>query len=122
MWQLVTNFWTLAYIAFIVINFLSQNAYEFLAGPFSALYIGVLSIYVGSKEFDRWHEGKQRRRRGEIFVVVFTVVMAFLLGGALFFGESYRVPSDVVATYIAVLSIFVITQKSKYWYEKKQRD
>ena len=121
MWGLLTKFWTVFYIAFIVLNFLSRNKYAFLVGSLSALYIGALSIYVGSKEFDRWYADHESRRHGEIFVVAFTVVIAALLGGALFFGEAYRVPSDIVATYIAVLSVFILTQKSKRWYERKGR-
>jgi len=121
MWKFLTNFWTVAYLVFIVLNFVKHNTYEFLVSPVSALYVGILTLYVGSKEFDRWYANHQGRRRGELFVIAFTVVMAVLLGGALILGESYRVPSDVVATYIAVLSIFIITQKSKRLYNSKAR-
>ncbi len=108
------------YIAFIVMNFFLQNQFDFLVGPFSALYVGTLTIYVGSKEFDRWYSHHESRRRGELFVVVFTVVMAALLAGALLLGPGYRVPSDIVATYIGVLSLFVLTQKSKRFHETER--
>ena len=116
----ISNFWGMFYIAFIVMNFFLQNQFDFLVGPFSALYVGTLTIYVGSKEFDRWYSHHESRRRGELFVVVFTVVMAALLAGALLLGPGYRVPSDIVATYIGVLSLFVLTQKSKRFHETER--
>ena len=122
MWQILTNFWTFIYIVFIVFNFARENAYDFLVSPMSALYIGVLSLYVGSKEFDRWYANYRGRRHGELFVVIFSVVILALLIGALVLGESYKVPSDIVATYIAILSIFILTQKSKRMYEKRRKE
>ena len=117
----ITNLWTVFYLVFIVGNFFLANRYDFLVSPFSALYIGTLSIYIGSKEFDRWYESHEGRRRGERFVIVWTVIMTALLGGALILGEAYKIPSDIVATYIAVLTIFILTQKSKRLYAQKEK-
>ena len=118
-WVFLANGWTIVYLAFVVLNFIKGNSYEFLVSPLSTLYIGVLSIYVGGKEFDRWHESYEGRRHGEIFVIVWTVVVVFLTIGGLILGEAYRLAPDIAATYIGVLTIFVLTQKSKRLYAKK---
>lgn len=118
-WWIITSFWTIFYFVFVILNFYFKNAYEFMSGSFGTLYIGILSIYVGSKEFDRWYEIHRARRHGEMFMVAFSILLFFCVVGSAVLGKSYMLPSDVFATYIATLSIFVITQKSKELYEKK---
>ena len=120
-WGWLTNIWTVLYMAFLLLNFWSQNRYDFLTASLSALYIGVLSLYVGSKEFDRWYTNYNGKRHGELFVVVFTVLLFIMVFGSLIRGDHYILPPDVVAAYIAVLTIFIITQKSKSLHDRKAR-
>lgn len=121
MWRLLTQLWTVTYLAFLILNFFAQNKYEYLASPFSALYVGILALFVGTKEFSRWYEGQENNRHGEWFVATFSVIVFFLVGGALVLGERYRVQTDVAATYIAVLTIFAISRQSKELHKKKKR-
>ncbi|MEK7138116.1 MAG: hypothetical protein AAB787_01265 [Patescibacteria group bacterium] len=120
-WRLITDFWTVIFLIFIIINFASADRYEYLIGPFSALYIGVLTLYVGSKEFDRWYEVYNARHPGEIFVYAWSLVVFGLFIASLFLEERYKIPSEVVACYVAVLSIFAITQKSKHVHDAKKK-
>ena len=119
LWRLVTDFWTIIFLVFIVVNFATANRYEYLVGPFAALYIGVLTLYIGTKEFDRWHETHVGRHPGEIFVFAWSVVIFGILVASIFLGNMYRIPSEIIASYIAVLSIFALTQKSKHIFEEK---
>ncbi len=117
----ITNLWTILFILFIIIDFFSKSNYEFLIGPFSAIYIGVLSLYAGTKEFDRWYELHEGRHPGEWFVLGWTATILVLFVFYFIFQKAYKVHSEVIADYIAVLSIFALTQKSKKMHERRGR-
>lgn len=118
-WKYLVNFWSILFFLVII--------YDFLYGPFtgllsviSTIYIGVLAIYVGNKEFERWYDKHHRKHPGELFVVFWTVIIFFLIISALIFKSSYQIPESVVSSYIAVLTILVITTKSKQIYIEKE--
>ena len=120
-WRIMVNFWTIAILSFIVINFGSAGEYDHLAGPFGILYTSVLTLYIGTKEFDRWYAKHTGRHPGEWFVIVWTALMVSLFAFSIFWGAPYHVPSDIVAVYIAVVSLFALTQKSKQLYHDKKK-
>lgn len=120
-WRIMTNFWTLIIFAFIVINFLAEGKYDYLNSAFSVLYSGLLAIYVGTKEFDRWYEKHLGRHPGEWFVIFWTVLILILFGLSIFSGKPYHLSPDIVAVYITVLTLFAITQKSKQIYRTKKK-
>lgn len=108
-------------MGFLIWNFFSMDAYEYLIGPFSVVYTAVLSLYAGTKEFDRWYDHHTERHPGEWFVFIWTTVMVFLIVCSLVLGNGYHVSSEAVAAYIMMLSIFALTQKSKQLYGEKRR-
>mgnify|MGYP001585668118 CR=1 FL=1 len=118
-WRMLTNFWTAFFMIFLVSNFFSLDQYGFLIAPFSIIYIGVLGLYVGTKEFDRWYDLHAERHPGEWFVIIWTIVIFGLIIVSIFLGKEYKVSSEAVAVYIMVLSVFALTQKSKRLYEEK---
>ncbi len=119
-WRVLTNFWTVIFIVFVIFDFFSKNAYDFLVVPFSVVYVAALGLYVGTKEFDRWYEIHNGRHPGELFIIAWTVLVVFLIGASIVMGKDYRVPTEIIADYIAVLSIFALTQKSKRLHEYKK--
>jgi hypothetical protein len=119
-WRVLTNFWTVIFILFLIANFFLMNKYDYLVAPFSVLYVAVLSLYVGTKEFDRWYELYEGKHPGELFVVAWTIVIFGLIILSLVLGEDYKVSSEAIADYIMVLSIFALTQKSKSLYREKK--
>lgn len=118
-WRVLTNLWTTVFIVFIVFNFFAKNHYEPMILPFSIIYIGVLGLYVGTKEFDRWYDLHKDRHPGEWFVLMWTAVVIGLLGAQVVLGEEYKFSSEAGAVYIMVLSVFALTRKSKQMHEKK---
>lgn len=118
-WRVLTNLWTTVFIVFVVFNFFAKNNYEQMILPFSVIYIGVLGLYVGTKEFDRWYDLHKDRHPGEWFVLMWTAVVIGLLGAQVFLGEEYKFSSEAGAVYIMVLSVFALTRKSKQMHEKK---
>jgi hypothetical protein len=110
----LTYLWTVLFLSFIFLNFFSANSFEYLVAPLSVLYTGLLVIYVGTKEFDRWFEFHSKEKHpGEAFVWAWTAVMAFVVIGGIVMGEGYHVDSDIVSTYIGVLTVYAITARSK---------
>ena len=120
-WRLITNFWTLIFIPFLIGNFWLHNQYSFLMAPMSAVYLGFLSLYAGTKEFQRWYDTHRGRHPGEIFVIIWTAVIFILLGISFFSGGEYSVAPEVAANYIMVLTIFALTQQSKRLYRLKKK-
>ena len=120
-WRLLSGIWTVIFIPFVITDFMLQGQYEFLVAPMSAIYLGVLGLYVGTKEFDRWYEKHTGRHPGEWFVIIWTLIIFGLLGASFFLKDGYRVSSETVAVYIMVLTVFALTQKSKSLYRKKRR-
>lgn len=120
-WRVLANFWTFMLAVFLLINFFSQNQYEYLTPAFSIIYTGVLGLYIGTKEFERWYERYEDRHPGEWFIIGWTVLIAFLFGMRFLLGSGYPVSSEAVADYIMVLSMFAITQKSKGLHKKRGR-
>ena len=118
-WRLLSNGWTIVFLVFILVNFFSRGRYEYLVGPLSVVYVGILSLYVGTKEFDRWYEFHSDRHPGELFVIAWTVVVFLLLALSIFMGAGYVLGSEIVTDYIIVLSIFALTQKSKRLHRKR---
>ena len=111
--------WTAVFMLFIVADFFVQGRYEFLTAPFSAVYVSILGLYVGTKEFGRWHAEQRGRHPGELFVIAWTVIILSLFVISLIWNDTYKVSSETVAVYIMVLSVFAITQQSKAMYRHR---
>jgi len=121
-WRFFSSFWGVLYFTVAAINFFGETQYEYIIGPLGTVYIASLGIFVGSKEFDRWHDKHPGKKRGEMFVVTFSLLMlVFFIFSFITKGE-YQVTPDVTAVYIAVLSVFVIGQKSKELYGTRNKD
>ncbi|MGC9610859.1 MAG: hypothetical protein ABSE68_01410 [Minisyncoccia bacterium] len=120
LWRWLTNFWTLVFMVFLVANFFTGNSYDFLIAPFSVIYVGILGLYVGTKEFDRWYDLHESRHPGELFVIAWTVVIFSLLALSVAIRDGHKVSSEAIAVYIMVLSVFALTQKSKKLHQRKK--
>ena len=82
------------------------------------IYVALLAIYAGDKEFERWHRAHQSAHPGEIFVGAWTVLVFGILILDFILDKPYRISGEVVSAYIAVLSILAITRRSKMLYKK----
>ena len=119
LWSLLSDFWTIVLMVFLVVNFFLRDHYSYLVQPLSVLYFGILGLYVGMKEVRRWHHDYQGHRSGEFFVVLWTGVVLMFLLFSLFLGSGYRFPIDAITIYLMVLSVFALTQQSKYFYKER---
>ena len=119
-WRILINSWTLVFFIMIIADFSRHNAYENVLNAVSTIYIGLLAIYVSNKEFERWYDRHEESHPGEIFVLIWTIIMVGLFLLDFIFNGHYHVPNAVISSYIAVLTILVITRKSKELYKLKR--
>ena len=116
-WRRLINVWSIVFFFVIIYNFFTREAGEGILDVISVIYIGALAIYVSNKEFERWYHKHDRKHPGEIFVIIWSVLVILLIIADVFSQGYYRIPGSVVSAYIAVLTILAITRKSKQAYQ-----
>jgi hypothetical protein len=121
-WRQLSNLWTFAAMGFFMFDFFTLDKYSGYAAAVSIIYISILGLYAGTKEFDRWQDSHFPKRKGEFFVILWTVLIFFFIITAIVSGGKYKMPSEFTATYIALLSIFALTQRSKFLHNQKEQN
>ncbi len=112
-WRYITNLWCIiSYIA-IILDFYYDHILAEILPSVLVIYVALLVIFAGVKEFERWYEFRTDRHPGEIFVIGWTVLVIGIMIATVVMHKEYKLPEEVISTYIAVLSIMAITQKSK---------
>ena len=105
----------------VISDFFSSGKYTYLLPSFSIIYGAILSIFVGTKEFGRWYDNYHPKRHpGEIFVIVWSILLLAMLIFSWLGPIHYRISSDIISVYIMVLTVFAITQGSKRLYKNKR--
>ncbi len=120
-WRYITNIWCLICYAAIIYDFIYDHALGDVLPSVLVIYVALLTIYAGVKEFERWFERHDGRHPGEWFVIGWTVIVMGLFLAKVFTHKNYPIPGEVLSTYIAVLSIMAITQKSKRLKSERKR-
>ncbi|MHB8903635.1 MAG: hypothetical protein ACYC40_00835 [Patescibacteria group bacterium] len=119
-WRKLINVWTIIFFVTIITDLVFSNAYENILNAIATVYIGILAIYVSNKEFERWYDKHEESHPGEVFVIFWSGLMISLFIIDFAFGDYYKIPNAVISSYIAVLTILVITRKSKELYKLRQ--
>lgn len=120
-WRKLINAWTFVFFASIIIDLIGGNAYEDILNAIATIYISVLAIYVSNKEFQRWYDRHEDGHPGELFVIIWSVLIFILFLLDFCLGTAYTLPNSISSAYIAVLTILVITKKSKELYKLKRK-
>lgn len=115
-WRYLIDFWTFVFFLFIVLDFCSNNGYRELLNILSVVYISALALYSSNKEFERWYDKYESKHPGEIFVIVWSILIFALFSLSFIFKGAYQIPTSVISSYIAVLTILAVTKKSKEIY------
>jgi len=116
-WRYLINFWSFFFFITIILDFYTSNGLENILNIIATVYISVLTIYVSDKEFERWYDKHTSKHPGEIFVVIWSALVTSLLVLGFIFDKSYQIPGSVISSYIAVLTVLVVTLKSKQLYK-----
>ncbi len=121
-WRYVTNLWCLVCYIFIIYDFLHPEVVTNILASVLVIYVSLLVIFVGVKEFERWYDSHSGKHPGELFVIGWTLlIIGLFVAKIVLHKQEYVVPEEVLSTYIAVLSIMAITQKSKKLRSTKRR-
>jgi hypothetical protein len=120
-WRRITNILTIIFFTAIVYDYFNANIFtnDNILLALAAIYTASLGIYSAEKEFRRWHNIHNSIHPGELYALVWTLLVVLLfIGGTL--NYKYHLPVEVSASYIAVISILAITRESKNFYKKKK--
>ncbi len=120
-WLYLTYFWSFVAFTAIIFDFIYNNSFGSFLAPILVIYIAILTIYVGVKEFERWQEFHKGRHPGEIFVFMWTLMIFGIIIAQFILKTPYKIPQEVISTYIAVLGILAITSKSKSLHRTSHR-
>jgi hypothetical protein len=120
LWRYGVNLWSFVLFTLIIVDFVHNNRFQDIVGPVAAIYTATLAIYSTEKEFERWREFYDGRHPGEIYVFLWTIIIAGILFTDFALGKPYRMPSEIISTYIVVLGILAITKKSKSLHHTKR--
>ena len=122
-WRHLTNFWTVIFFIAIVYDFILNNAldHDNIILIISVLYGSALAIYSAEKEFKRWHDCHQTLHPGELYVILWTLLVFGLLIANIFLEKPYEIPAEVRATYVVVIGILALTKESKHLYKRVKK-
>jgi uncharacterized membrane protein YhaH (DUF805 family) len=121
-WRKLANIWTILFLGLIISDFVTAGSYQYLIPAFSVIYGAILSIFVGTKEFQRWYNlYHSKKHPGEVFVFLWTVLILFIFIYSWIFKNKYVISSDIISVYVMVLTVFAISQGSKKAYNKKSK-
>ena len=120
--RILTNSWAVLTLFIFWLDFYSLGKYDQLASPVGIIYVGILSIYAGEKEFDRWQKHHKSRFRGEMFVLIWTISITFMAISSIITKGYLSLPKDTASIYTGILAIFAISQKSKSLFREKLKE
>lgn len=118
--KIILNFWTLAAMIFFLADFFSGNRFDSTASSIGIIYLALLGIYVGEKEYTRWKNKFVSKFLGESFVILWTIIMVIMVIIAPFTQGLFRVPEQFAIIYSSVIGVFAVTQYSKTMRERKK--
>jgi hypothetical protein len=122
-WRRIVNFWTFVFFSAIVYDFAKANVLtdSDILLAIAGIYCASLAIYSAEKEFRRWHHMHKSMHPGETYAIIWTIFIIALIVAQAILRLPYRMPPEVSASYIAVISILAITRESKNLYKKKEK-
>lgn len=121
-WRVLTNFWSFVCFIFIVYDFFNDNilADNSVLLAITGIFAACLAIYSAEKEFRRWHNMHSSLHPGEVYVILWTLLVLFLVLGSIVLHIPYHMPIEVSGAYIAVITILAITRESKNYYKRRK--
>lgn len=112
-WRWLTNFWTIVIYLALIFDFIKNGKFDDLLGPLVSIYVPILIIYAGTKEFARWHDYHEGRHPGEVFVILWTILILGIYISSYVLNRNYHISSEVISAYITVLGVLAITKQSR---------
>ena len=113
-WRYLTHFWGILTAIFFMLTFLNIMDLSNVLKTLTIVYISILSIFSSVKEFNRWKNKEFLSiHKGEIFIIIYTILMVGFVMLSALYPYKYNIPNEFTVTYLSILGIFAITNKSK---------
>jgi len=115
-WRHLSNLWGILTLLLFIVDFFSFHSLSNATSASAVIYGVILSMYAGSKEIHRWKSKSGEfisRHLGEIYPVIWTVVMVLFILLVAIKANYYKIPTEFPATYIAVLGVYILSLQSK---------
>jgi len=113
-WKILSNFWGSVTAIFFLLTFFNIYDLSHVLPDITIIYLSILSIFAGVKEFNRWkNKAFSSRYHGEIFVIAWTLLIIVFILVSAYDKTNYKMSTEFTATYLSVLGIFAISRKSK---------
>ncbi len=121
-WRRLVNFWSVIFFLSIAYDFFTENSLSHNEAllAIAGIYGAALAIYSAEKEFRRWHDMHSSIHPGELYVILWTIIVAALVVGNALYEPTYHIPAEVSATYIGVIGILALTRESRTRYKRKK--
>ena len=113
-WKILSNFWGILTAILFLLTFFKVYDLSHVLSDVTIIYLSILSIFAGVKEFSRWKNGKfLSNYHGEVFVITWTLLMFIFILFSAYDKSNYKLSNEFTATYLSVMGIFAISRKSK---------
>ena len=113
-WRIITYFWGVFSAVLFILSFFQIINCNDSIKTITLIYISVLSIFISLKEIYRWkNKSFLSKYKGEIFVLLYTLMMICFIILNIFNSQKYIIPSEFTTTYLAILGIFALSTESK---------
>jgi len=114
LWKALSNFWAIVAAIVFLLTFFNIADLHHLLNDVAIIYLSILSIFTGLKEYNRWKNKKfLSKYHGEIFVVNWTMLMFLFIALSAYDKTQYKLSTEFTATYLSVIGIFAISRQSK---------
>lgn len=106
----------------VILEFFTKEVI-YLPALLTSIYIIILTFYASDKEIRRWRHRLKRKRRGEVFVILWVFTLLCVLGFYFFYGQKsgYIIPRDLLTITGSVMVIYIITDILKEEFQKKNK-
>ncbi len=121
-WRRLLGLWTIVVFLVAIVDFIQDNAIDNAMVPILIIYTAILSAYSAEKEFRRWHDFHSGRHPGEIYVILWTILIITIFTADVLLNKPYSLPESITSTYIIVIGILAITKNSKRLFQEKHND
>ncbi|MFA5021524.1 MAG: hypothetical protein WC508_00370 [Patescibacteria group bacterium] len=111
--KLILNVWTVVTIFLFSLDFFSGGRYNSSAATIGIIYLAILGLYAGEKEFTRWKDNFISKFLGEGFVIVWTVIVILFAVTAPLSEGRFKIPGELAVVYTSVVGVYIITKRSK---------
>src|SRR3990167_10484479 len=90
LWRKILFVWTALSFVAVIADFLNVGVIESSLTSILIIYVAVLSAYSSEKEFRRWHDYHEGRHPGELYVLLWTIILVGLFVAEVILDRPYK--------------------------------